>query len=86
MSNTVSVIKSCLLRAKKKTLTTPSVVVEMTLNITADNTSQGPDEVINLPRVSTPNGVSDTDTVETDLVYGSVDGEEVDKLGSEGVF
>ena len=30
--------------------------------------------------------VSDTDSVDTDLVDGSVDGQEVDQLGSERVF
>lgn len=65
---------------------TSSVVVEVALNVTADDSSQSPDEVIDLPRVGTSDCVSDTDSVQTDLVDGPVDAQEINELGSEGVF
>ena len=46
----------------------------MSLDITADNTSQGPDKLVDLSRVGTSNGVRNTNTVDTDLVNGSVNG------------
>ena len=65
---------------------TTSVVVEMTFNVTRDNATQGSDEVVYLTRISATDGISDTDSVEADLVDGSVDGEQVDEFGSERVF
>lgn len=52
--------------------------MEMALDITADHTPQSPNEIIHLTRVGTSNSVCDTDTVDTNLVDGAVDGEEVD--------
>ena len=58
----------------------------MSLNVTADNTSKCPDEVVDLSGVGTTDGIGDTDSVDTDLVDCSVDGEQIDELGSERVF
>ena len=62
------------------------VIVEMTLNVTADDASEGPYEIVDLSRVGTSDGIGYTDTVETDLVDRSVDAQEVDQVGSEGIF
>lgn len=67
-------------------LTTTSVIVEMSLDITAHDTPQCPDQLVHLSRVGTADSVGDTDTVDTDLVDGAVNGQQVDKLGSERVF
>jgi len=58
----------------------------MRLDITAHDPSQRPNQIINLSRIRTPDGIGNADTVDTDLVDGAVDGEEVDELGAEGVF
>lgn len=68
------------------TLTTTSVVVEMRLDVTADDTSQRPDEVVDLSRVGTTDSVGDTDSVDTNLVDRAVDAEQIDELGTERVF
>lgn len=60
--------------------------MEMSFDITADNTSECPDEVVNLSRVGTTDSIGDTDSVDTDLVDCTVDGEQIDELGSERVF
>ena len=65
---------------------TSGIVVEVALDVTADDTSEGPDEVVNLSRVGASDGIGDTDSVQTDLVDGSVDGQEVDELGSERIL
>jgi hypothetical protein len=65
---------------------TSRVVVEMTLDVTADDASEGPDEIVDLSRVGTSDGIGYTDTVETDLVDRSVDAQQVDQVGSEGIF
>jgi hypothetical protein len=67
-------------------LTTSGVVVEVALDVAANDTPQRPDEIVDLPRIGATHGVGYTDTVEADLVYGPVDGEEVDQLGSERVL
>lgn len=58
----------------------------MRLNIARDNTPQRPDEVVYLTRVGAPDSVGNTDTVDADLVDGTVNGEQVDEFGPEGVF
>lgn len=65
---------------------TTSVVVEMTFNVTRDDATKGSDEVVYLTRISATDGIGDTDSVEADLVDGSVDREQVDEFGSERVF
>lgn len=65
---------------------TSSVVVEVSLDVTADDTTKGSYEVVDLTRVGAANSVGNTDTVDTDLVDGAVDGEQVDELGTERVL
>ncbi len=52
---------------------TAGVIVEMRLDITADDSAQGSDHVIDLSWRSPANGISDADTVHADLVDGGVD-------------
>ena len=67
-------------------LTTSSVVVEVSLDIAADHTSQCSHEIIHLTRVRTSHCVRHTHTVYADLVDGAVDGQQVDQLGPERVL
>ena len=52
--------------------------MEMSLDIAADNTPQSPDQIVNLSRIGTSNSISDTNSVNTNLVDGPVNGEKVD--------
>jgi len=63
-----------------------SIVVQMDFNVTADDTTQRSDEIIDLTGIRAPDCVRDTDTVDADFVYGLVDRKEVDKVRSEGVL
>ena len=63
-----------------------SIIVQMNFNVAADNTAKCPHKIIDLPRVSTPDGIGDTNSVDSDLIHGLVDAEEIDEVGSEGVF
>lgn len=65
---------------------TSSVVVEVSLDITLDNTSQDTDQLVDLARRSAADSVRNTDTVDTDLVDSGVEGQKVNQVGSEGVF
>ena len=56
------------------------VVVEMTLNVAAYDTTESPDEVVYLSRAGATNSVCDTDSVHADLVDGAVEGEKIDKV------
>lgn len=62
------------------------VVVQVDLNVALNDATERADEVVDLARVGAADGVSDTDTVDTDLVDGLVDGEEVDEVGAERVL
>ena len=62
---------------------TARVVVEVALNVAADDTTKSSDEVVDLSGGSTADSVSDTDSVDTDLVDGSVKREKVDQVRSE---
>jgi hypothetical protein len=59
---------------------TARVVVEMALNVAADDTAERSHEVVDLSGRGTADGVSDTDSVDTDLVDGSVEREKVDQV------
>jgi hypothetical protein len=65
---------------------TTGIIVEMRLDVTADNTSQSSDEIVDLSWRCTANCVRNTDSVYTDLVNCGVNGEEIDEVRSEGVF
>lgn len=54
--------------------------MQVDLDIALDNSAERADEFVNLTRVGTADSVGDTDTVDTDLVYGLVNGEEVHKV------
>jgi len=60
--------------------------VEVAFDIARYDTSKSSNEFVNLTRVGTTDGIGDTDTVDTDLVDGTVDREEVDEVGSERVL
>lgn len=62
------------------------IIVQMNLNITMDDTTKDTDELVDLSGGGAANGIGDTDTVDTDLVDGRVDGKEVDEIGPEGVL
>lgn len=62
---------------------TASVIVKMDLNITTYDASKCPNQVINLPRRSTSDGICDSDPMNTDLVDSRVYGEKVDEVRSE---
>lgn len=62
------------------------IVVEMGLDITADNTTESSNQVVHLSGSSAADSVCDTDTVDANLVDGGVDREEVDQVRPEGVF
>lgn len=73
--------------AKGKTARTASgIIVQMNLDVAADNPSEGPNKIVDLTRVRAADGISNADAVDTNLVDGLVDGEEVDEVGTEGVF
>lgn len=56
------------------------------IGLLADDSAQGADQLVDGTRGSAPDGISDTNTVDASLVDGLVEGEEVDKVGTEGVF
>jgi hypothetical protein len=58
----------------------------MALNVAADDTAERSHEVVDLSGRGTADGVSDTDSVDTDLVDGSVEREKVDQVWSERVL
>jgi hypothetical protein len=65
---------------------TSSVVVQMNLDVTADNASEGSHQIVHLSGVCTPDGVCNTNAIYANFVYGLVDAEEVDEVRSEGVL
>jgi hypothetical protein len=65
---------------------TASVVVEMALDVAADNTTESTDKVVDLAGRSATDSVSDTNTVNTLLVNSLVKAEKVDKVTSERVL
>ena len=60
--------------------------MKVNFNVAADNTTQGSDEIVHLAWVGAADGVSNADAVDADLVDGLVDGEEIDEVGTEGIF
>ena len=65
---------------------TARVVVEVALDVAADDTAESSDQVVDLAGGGTADRVGDTDSVDTDLVDGSVQREKVDQVGSERVL
>jgi len=62
------------------------VVVEMRFDITAYDTSEGTDEIVQLSWGCASYGVGDTDAVDADFADGGADGEENDDVGAKRVF
>ena len=62
------------------------VIVEVSLDVATHDTSQHTDELVDLAGRGTANGIGNTDTVDTNLVDGGVDGQEVDEIRAERVF
>ena len=60
--------------------------MQMDLDITAHNPAECTDEIVNLARVGAANRVGDTDTVHANLVDSLVNRQEIDEIGTEGVF
>lgn len=63
-----------------------AVVVEVRFDITAYDTAEGSDEIVDLSWGCASDGVGDADAVDADFVDGGVDGEEIDEVGAERVF
>lgn len=63
-----------------------SVIVEVSFNVTTDNTSQNTDKLVDLAGRRATDGVGNTDTVDTNLVDSRVDGEEVNEVRTERVL
>lgn len=59
---------------------TASIVVKMSLDIAANHTPQGADEVIDLSWAGASDSVGDTNAVNTDLVDGAVNREKIDEI------
>lgn len=66
--------------------TAAGIVVEVGLDVAGHDASEGADKVVDLPGGSATDGIGDTDTVDTDLVDGAVEGEEVDEIRTERVL
>jgi hypothetical protein len=62
------------------------VVVEVGLNVARNNTTERPNELVDLPRVGASDGVGDSDTVDANLVDGPVKVEEIDEVRTERVL
>lgn len=62
------------------------IVVEVGLDVAADDTAESADEVIDLAGAGAADSVGDTNAVDANLVDGAVDGEEVDQVGAERVL
>lgn len=60
--------------------------MQVDLDVTLDDSPQCPDEFVDLPRVRAADGVRYADTVDTNLVYRLVDGQEVHEVGPERVL
>ena len=62
------------------------IVVQMDLNVTADDASKRPYKFVDLTRVGASNGIGDSHPVDTDLVDSLVNREQVDQVRTERIF
>lgn len=60
--------------------------MQMDLDITSDDTTEGSNEIVHLARVCASHSVGDTNTVDANLVNGLVDRQQVHEVGAEGVL
>ena len=63
-----------------------SVVVEVSFNVAADHTAKRADQIVNLTWVCNTDSVGNTNAVDTDLVDGLVNAEQVYQIRPERVF
>ena len=56
------------------------VVVEVNLNVAANDAAESADELIDLTRVRATNGISNTNTVHADAIDSLVDRKEVNQV------
>lgn len=62
------------------------VVMEMRLDIRADDATERPDKLVHLAGRGNTDGIRDTNAVHANPVDGLVEGQQVDKVGAEGVL
>jgi hypothetical protein len=62
------------------------IVVQVDLNVTTDDTPERPHKFVNLTRVGAPDSVGDSHPVDTNLVHGLVNREQVDQVRTERIF
>ena len=62
------------------------IVVAVKLDVAGDDAAQRLDQIENLARIGDAHRIGDTDTVDADLVHGTVDGEQVDQVAAEAVL
>ena len=62
------------------------VVVEVRLDVAADDAAQRAHQLVDLARAGAADRVGDADAVHADLVDGRVDGQQVDQVGAERVL
>jgi len=60
--------------------------MKMDLNITANNPTESADQVVNLSRVGTSDGISYAYAIDTNLVHRLVNRQQVHKVGTETIF
>lgn len=63
-----------------------AVVVEVGLNVAADDTTERSHEVVHLSWRRAADGVGDADSVDADLVDGAVEGKKINQVGPEAVL
>ena len=60
--------------------------MKVAFNVAGYNTSECSDKIVHLSWISAANRIGNPDSVDTNLIDCLVDGEKVDKVGTEGVF
>jgi hypothetical protein len=60
--------------------------MQMHLDVATNNATERSHQIVNLAGIRTAYGVGNTDAVDSDLVHGLVDREEIHKIGAERVF
>ena len=64
----------------------PGIIMQVDLDITTDNTPERPHKLVDLTRVGAPHSVSDSNSVDTNLVNSLVNREQVDQVRTERIF
>jgi hypothetical protein len=63
-----------------------SVVVQVNFDVTSNDATEGPHEVVYLARIRATDGICDADAVDANFVHGLVYREEVDEIRAEGIL